>query len=146
MASATKRKASRPGASRTPPTKITPINKKPPTPDVQGRALFREQLNALSECSLEAIECRANGHGPWRPRTVTKIQFGYHLWELCDNCKSERERWLDRYGLVAKQSKIHYSEVFELLRGLGHNTGIRRGAARIEYMSRHNLPELDLDD
>lgn len=122
---------------------ITPIRNKPPTPDQKARREFREQLKALQGQQLEAIECRANGHGPWNPMTVTKIRFGYHVWEKCGNCKSERERWLDRYGLIAKQSKIHYSEAFKLLLGYGHNTGTRRGAARIEYLRRHDLSPIE---
>lgn len=122
----------------------SPITRKPPIPEPEKRKEFREQMVALKDQQLEAIECRANGHGPWNPMTVTKIRFGFHVWEKCGNCKSERERWLDRYGLVAKQSKIHYSEAFELLRGLGHNTGIRRGAARIEYLLRHDLSSIEV--
>lgn len=108
-----------------------------PKVDPAARRMFNEQQTELASLPIAGVECRANGHY-WRPRTAGQVgRGGWDLSQQCANCKSVRRQILDRYGLLVQNPSYEYSEDFEVMRGLGRNSGVRKGAARIEAVTRN---------
>jgi len=101
---------------------------------LEDRSIYRATRRAIGSLSDEHILCRS-GHHSWRARTATRRRSGIERTEYCANgCECIRSQTLTVYGMVLKSS-IKYPPGY-LLVGLGHLTGVARGAVRIEALER----------
>lgn len=96
---------------------------------------FRAHAAILKDADEGVVNCRANGHW-WKPDFAQQTDYGWYIMHRCRSCDSFRHQHLDKYGVQIGGSSIIYSEEFSIFKGKGHNTGARKGAARIESITR----------
>ena len=100
----------------------------------RARSELQKALDELQNAEDGAVICRANGHW-WKPSHAEEIPEGWYTIQKCNNCKSWRHQWVSHTGELIV-SRLQYGEHFHMFKGLGHNTGIRKGAARLESIRR----------
>lgn len=92
-----------------------------------------KRLTALSDASLEVLECRAMGHA-WSHATDTDLNYAgdrllaANRFERCLRCTSYRIRELDLVNLTIGHARMRYADGYLAARGL-HFTRIEAIAA-----------------